>query len=91
MNNTDCGRCSVSQITQFRRCIFSKNSNIFRHLKLGNCVSSSSFKCRKKNRYNSMGQFLFNYYNTIAIHNFTQVQLRMFALRSCAAHFASAT
>ena len=34
MNNTVCGRCSVSQITQFRRWIFSKNIYIFRHLKL---------------------------------------------------------
>ena len=34
MNNTVCGRCSVSKITQFRRCIFSKNICIFRHLKL---------------------------------------------------------
>ena len=34
MDNTVCGRCSVSKITQFRRCIFSKNIYIFRHLKL---------------------------------------------------------
>ena len=34
MDNTVCGRCSVRQITQFRRCIFSKNIFIFRHLKL---------------------------------------------------------
>ena len=34
MNNIVCGRCLVSKITQFRRCIFSKNIYIFRHLKL---------------------------------------------------------
>ena len=34
MGNIVCGRCSVSQITQFKRCIFSKNINIIRHLKL---------------------------------------------------------
>ena len=34
MDNIVCGRCSVSQITQFRRCLFSKNINIFCHLKL---------------------------------------------------------
>ena len=34
MDNTVCGRCSVSKITQFRRCIFSKNIYIFCHLKL---------------------------------------------------------
>ena len=34
MDNTVCGRCSVSKITQFRTCRFSKNIYIFRHLKL---------------------------------------------------------
>ena len=34
MDNTVCGRCSVSKITQFRTYIFSKNIYIFRHLKL---------------------------------------------------------
>ena len=34
MNNIVCGRCLISKITQFRRCIFSKNIYIFRHLKL---------------------------------------------------------
>ena len=32
--NIVCGRCSASQITQFRRCIFSSNINIFCHLEL---------------------------------------------------------
>ena len=34
LNNIACGRCLASQIMQFRRCIFSENTNIFRHLKL---------------------------------------------------------
>ena len=34
MDNIVCGRCSVRQITQIRRCIFFLNINIFRHLKL---------------------------------------------------------
>ena len=34
MDNIVGGRCSVSLITQLRRCIFSKNKNIFRYLKL---------------------------------------------------------
>ena len=34
MDNIVCGRCSASQIVQIRICIFSKNINIFRHLKL---------------------------------------------------------
>ena len=34
MDNIVCGRCTVSQVIQFRRWIFSKNIYIFRHLKL---------------------------------------------------------
>ena len=34
VDNIVCGRFSVSQITQFRRCTFSKNINMFRHLEL---------------------------------------------------------
>ena len=34
MDHIVCGRRSISQITQFRRCLFSKNINIFCHLKL---------------------------------------------------------
>ena len=34
MDNIVCGRCSVSQIMQFSRCIFSKYLYISRHLKL---------------------------------------------------------
>ena len=33
-HNIVCGRCSVSLITQFRRSIYLKNINNFRHLKL---------------------------------------------------------
>ena len=34
IENIVCGRRSISQIIQFKRCIFKKNINIFRHLKL---------------------------------------------------------
>ena len=34
MDNIVGGRCSVSLMTQLGRCIFSRNKNIFRHLKL---------------------------------------------------------
>ena len=34
MGTIVCGRCSGDQITQFKRLIFSKNINIFHHLKL---------------------------------------------------------
>ena len=34
MDNIVCGGCSVSRITQFRRCKCSKNINIFSHLEL---------------------------------------------------------
>ena len=34
MDNIVCGRCSANQISQFRRYIFSNNTNIFRHLEL---------------------------------------------------------
>ena len=34
MENILCGGCSVSQIIQFRRRIFLKKINIFRHLEL---------------------------------------------------------
>ena len=34
MDNMVCGRCPISQIIQFKRCLFSKNINIFHHLKL---------------------------------------------------------
>ena len=34
MDNIVGGRCSVSLIIQLKRCIFSKNKIIFRHLKL---------------------------------------------------------
>ena len=34
MDNMACGRRSISQIIQFKRCLFSKNINIFSHLKL---------------------------------------------------------
>ena len=34
MDNIVCGRCSVSLIIQFRRCVFSKIEIFFRHLKL---------------------------------------------------------
>ena len=55
MDNIVGGRCSVSLITQLRRCIFSKNKNIFRHLKLEIALASND---EKYNSNNSAGQGL---------------------------------
>ena len=60
MDNTVCGRCSVSQITQFRRCIFSKNIYIFRHLKLEIALAIPASNDEKYNLNNSAGQGLIN-------------------------------
>ena len=54
MDNTVCSRCSISQITQFRRCLFDKDINIFRHLKLEIPASNDE----KYNITNSAGQGL---------------------------------
>ena len=63
MDNTVCGRCSVSKITQFRRCIFSKNIYIFRHLKLEIALAIPASNDEKYNWNNSAGQGL----NPVAI------------------------
>ena len=60
MNNTVCGRCSVSKITQFKRCIFSKNIYIFCHLKLEIALAIPALNDEK---YNSAGQGLTSFYN----------------------------
>ena len=56
MDNIVCGRCSVSQIIQFRRCIFSKNIYIFRHLKLEIALAIPASNDEKYNWNNSAGQ-----------------------------------
>ena len=58
MNNTVCGRCSVSKITQFRRCIFSKNIYIFCHLKLEIALAIPALNNEKYNCNNSAGHGL---------------------------------
>ena len=58
MNNIVGGRCSVSLITQLRRCIFSKNKNIFRHLKLEIALAIPALNYKKYNSNNSAGQGL---------------------------------
>ena len=58
MDNTVCGSCSASKITQFRTCIFSKNIYIFRHLKLEIALAISASNDEKYNRNNSAGQGL---------------------------------
>ena len=49
MDNIVGGRCSVSLITQLRRCIFSKNKNIFRHLKLEIALAIQALNDEKYN------------------------------------------
>ena len=58
MDNIFGGRCSVSLITQLRRCIFSKNVNIFRHLKLDIALAIPASNDEKYNSKNSAGQGL---------------------------------
>ena len=58
MDNIVGGRCSVSLITQLRRCIFSKNKNIFRHLKLEIALAIPASNDEKYNSNNSAGQGL---------------------------------
>ena len=55
MDNIVCGRCSASQIIQFRRCIFSKNIYIFRHLKLEIALAIPASNDEKYNWNNSAG------------------------------------
>ena len=58
MDNMVGGRCSVSLITQLKRCIFSKNKNIFRHLKLEIALAIPASNDEKYNSNNSAGQGL---------------------------------
>ena len=58
MDNTVCGRCSVSKITQSRTCIFSKNIYIFRNLKLEIALAIPASNDEKYNLNNSAGQGL---------------------------------
>ena len=58
MDNTVCGRCSVSKITQFKTCIFSKNIYIFRHLKLEITLAIPASNDEKYISNNSAGQWL---------------------------------
>ena len=58
MDNTSCGKCSVSRITQFRTCIFSKTIYIFRHLKLEIALAIPASNDKEYNSNNSAGQGL---------------------------------
>ena len=58
MDNIVGGRCSVSLITQLRRCILSKNKNIFRHLKQEIALAFPASNDEKYNSNNSAGQGL---------------------------------
>ena len=63
MDNIVVGRCSVSLTTQLRRCLFSKNKNIFRHLKLEIALAIPASNDEKYNSNNSAGQGLsYEYY-----------------------------
>ena len=53
IDNIVCSRCSVRQITKFKRCIFLKNINIFRHLKLEIVLAIPASNDEKCNRNNS--------------------------------------
>ena len=68
MDNTVRGRCSVSQINQFRRCIFSKNIYIFRHLKLEIALAIPASNDEKYNWSNSAGQGLTEFYTRTVLN-----------------------
>ena len=55
MGDIVCGRCSVNQIIQFKRCIFKKNINIFRHSKLEIALAIPASNDEKYNTTNSAG------------------------------------
>ena len=56
MDNMVCVRCSISQIIQFKRCLFSKIINIFCHLKLEIALAIPASNDEKYNITNSAGQ-----------------------------------
>ena len=58
MDNLVCGGCSVKEIIQVRRCILSKDINIFCHLKLEIALAISASTDEKYNSNNSAGQGL---------------------------------
>ena len=53
-----CSRCSVSEIIQFRRCIFENNKNDFRHLELDIVYTIPGSNERKTEANNLAGQVL---------------------------------
>ena len=67
MDNIVGGRCSVSLITQLRRCIFSKNKNIFRHIKLEIALAIPAANEEQYNSNNSAGQGLSMFYVLIRL------------------------
>ena len=58
MDNIVRGGRSISQITQFKRCLFLKNINIFCHLKLEIVLAIPASNDKKYNITNSAGQGL---------------------------------
>ena len=68
MDNIVGGRCSVRLITQLRRCIFSKNKNSFRHLKLEIALAIPASNDEEYNSNNSAGQGLIGW--NMVIHSF---------------------
>ena len=56
VDNVVCGRRSICQITEFIRCLFSKNINIFCHLKLEIALAIPASNDKKDNITNSAGQ-----------------------------------
>ena len=54
-----CGRCSVNQINQFRRCIFSNNINTFCYLELEIVLAIPAPNDKKYNLNNLAGHGLF--------------------------------
>ena len=73
MDNIVGGRCSVSLITRLKRCIFSKNKNIFRHLKLEIALAIPASNDEKYNSNNSAGQGLGETHLNLQVFTSSQV------------------
>ena len=56
IDNRVCGRCPISRIIQFKKCLFSKNINIFRHLKLEIALAIPAANDEKYSTTNTAGQ-----------------------------------
>ena len=65
MDNIVCGGRSISQITQFKRCLFKKNIYIFCQLKVEIALTIPASNDEKYNITNSAGQGLTHHFASL--------------------------